>query len=407
MEHGAGALPLRGYRVVDVSQMWAGPQMAATLGDLGAEVIRIESRAGTDAGRLMFGDKSDYWKLLESQRYYRSRDYYVAINIATPEGLDLFRETIRTADVFVTNLAPRALRKLHITYEELRPLRPDLVMAAMSAAGRDGPWSDLMGYGPSVNAVIGGDSLVGYPESRDPMSSFWDADPAMATAASFAVFSALYHRQQTGVGQLADLSFCELLAGFLGEPLLECQMTGRVPGPKGNRHVWMAPHGIYPSKGEDSWVSIAVASEEEWRGLCQAIGRPALLRDRRFRTRSARLRNREALDAIVSAWTTQRTSHEAMEQLQDTGVAAASAFHVGELYHDPHDTYRRTSLAVYPSDIRQEDVTHGISWRLSDTPGALRRLAQPIGTDNRRFLEGLLGLSAERIAALTSAKVLS
>jgi formyl-CoA transferase len=136
---GSGAFPLRGYRVVDVSQMWAGPQLATTLGDMGAEVIRVESRAGTDAGRFMGRDKSEYGRLLDSQRYYRSRDYYVAINLAAPAGLRLFKEIIKTADVFVCNLAPRALTKLHITYEELRPLRPDLVMAAISAAGRDGP----------------------------------------------------------------------------------------------------------------------------------------------------------------------------------------------------------------------------------------------------------------------------
>ena len=165
------------------------------------------------------------------------------------------------------------LRRFGLDYDSLAEVKPNLIMVSMSAAGQNGPYRDLMGYGPSINAISGADSLVGYPGDPDRMVNVWDADPTTATTAAFALLAALHHREETGEGQHVDLSFYEALASLAGEGIMDYTMNGRVAEPQGNRHLTMAPHGIYPSAGHDAWVSIAVP-DADWAAFCRAIGDP-------------------------------------------------------------------------------------------------------------------------------------
>ncbi len=400
------AFPLAGLRVVEISQVWAGPQLCACLGDMGAEVIRIESAYGTDFGRFSRVERSPLRAFLELHRHPRSRDHYISINLGNAEGSALFREIIKTADVFVCNVAPRAMEKLKLTYGDIKPLRPDIVMATISAAGLTGPRKDLVGFGPSVNAVAGSDSLVGYPETGKLMTSFWDPDPVMGVAGAYGVLLGIYHRQATGEGQLIDLSFFEVLTGLIGEAMLEYQMWGKLPALRGNTHPVMAPHGVYGSDGEDAWISIAVKTEEEWRGLCKAFQQPELADDPRFRTFDLRRRNRKALDALVQEWCQQRPPDDAVKLLQEHGVAAARVMSVGDAFHNPHDAYRRTNIEILDPTITKDQVTYGIPWRLNKTPGALRRMGQPCGQDNMRFFTTMLGLTQELVEDMAKRDVL-
>lgn len=399
-------LPLQGLRVVEISQIWAGPQLCSSLGDMGAEVVRIESRAGTDQVRFSEAEKGEYRVLLESQRHARSRSYYISLNVASSEGKEIFKEIITTADLFVCNLSPKALRKLGLTYEDLRPYRPDLVMATISATGSDGPWSDLVAFGPSMNAVMGSDSLVGYPDTGELMASYWDPDPTMGVMGFYAVMLALYHRQETGEGQHIDLAFSEQLVDLISEPVLEYQMRGVLPKPRGNRHPRMAPHQIYPCLLEDTWVSIAVSLQTEWQALCIAIGQPGLASDPRFAETDGRLTHLDELDDIISEWTRGYTNTQATEILQAVGVAATPAFGVAEAYHDPHDIHRRTSINLETTDLPPDLVTYGIPWRLSLTPGSVRRLGQTLGYDNHSFLTEMLGFRKSQLDQLTKGHVL-
>ncbi|MEE9284351.1 MAG: CoA transferase [Dehalococcoidia bacterium] len=400
-------LPLEGYRIIDFTQVWAGPQIGATLGDLGAEVVRVESRSGTDVQRNSPVEKSPMRQLLESQWYYRSRSHYITINLLKAPGVELLKRLVQWSDVLVLNLSPKTQQALGVDYPSLQSVKPGLIMATFSAAGQDGPWSDLLAFGPAISCIIGTESLVGYPgDQSQPMLNIWDPDPGMGVMLGFAILTALYHRERTGQGQLIDLPFTELLPGLLGEAILEYQMTGRVPGPKGNQHPRMAPHEIYPCKDQDTWVSIAVGAEDEWRAMCDAIGQPGLASDQRFSDPYRRLQHRDELDAIVSAWTSQRTHHEATETLRRAGVAASPAFSVADLYHDPHDIERRTSINIETPELRPEDVTYGIPWRLSDTPGSIRRLGRPMGADNHRFFSAEFEMSSDEIDRLVQAQVI-
>lgn len=400
-------LPLEGYRVIDLTQVWAGPQLCGALADMGAEVVRVESLAGTDNMRAYSSKKSPLRASLERQWLHRNRRYYITLNLSKARAVELFTEIVRQSDVLVTNLSPRALSGLHIDYGSLSQVNPGLIMASISAAGQDGRWKDLLAYGPSVNCVVGTESLTGYPEdSGRPLLHVWDPDPGMATAAAFPIAMALFHRGRTGRGQHIDLAFTELLAAFLAEPILEYQMTGRVPQPRGNLHPRLAPHDMYPCSGEDAWVSIAVGTREEWEALCQAMGRPDLARDGRFRDAHMRNEHRDELGAIIARWTSSQTAQEVTSLLQAVGVAAAPVNSVADLYYDRHDKYLRETTTVTTPELHPSDITYGIPWRFSDTPGSIRRLAEPVGADNLEFFTSVLHLTADEIDHLAADQVI-
>ena len=399
-------LPLEGTRVIDLTQVWAGPALGAYLGDMGAEVIRVESMAGTDLLRRNQAqhtgqEKSEFRTLLDSQWHYRNRRYYLTLNLASSEGLDLFHDLVRQSDVVLQNFSPMTAQRFGLTFESLKRIRPDVIVASISAAGQDGPWHDLLGFGPSVNAIAGTNGLVGYPDDDGKlMMSIWDPDPAMGVMASYAVMTALFRRGRTGQGQQVDLPFTEFLPSLLGEPVLERQMNGRMPKPMGNLHPRLVPHNVFPCIEPETWVSIAVQTEEEWRGLCEAMGKPELQRDPRFSDLRHRLDNREAIEGIVGDWTRGRTSGQVTETLQAAGVAAAPAFSVAELYHDPHDQYLRSTVHIDTPGLPPEALTYGIPWRLSETPGSVRYLGRDPGQDNEELFGEVLGLSEAEIERL-------
>jgi benzylsuccinate CoA-transferase BbsF subunit len=397
--------PLEGYRVADLGQVWAGPVLAHLLADMGAEVIRIESKAGTDQMRNLARDPSEIRKSLDANFVYRNRTC-VTVNFTKPRGAELVKEIVKRCDIVIENFAPRVLRKFGLGYEAFKAVKPDIIMVSMSAAGQDGPYRDLMGYGPSINSLSGVDSLVGYPGEQQLMVNVWDADPTTAVTAAFAVQSALHYRERTGKGQYIDLSFYEGLASLVGEGIMDCSMNKRVALPRGNQHPMMAPHGIYPCAGKDKWVSIAVKTQAEWQAFCTAIGSPKWAKDERFADVFGRLQHREALDDLVAQWTRQHKNYEAMHLLQKHGVAAAIVATLEDVYLDPHDAFRRTSLKIVDKRQDPQDVVYGIPWRLSDTPGAIHKLASPMGADNERIFRGMLNMPKDEYQRLMDEQVI-
>ena len=267
-------MPLSGYSIVDFGQVWAGPILSAICADMGASVIRIESRVGSDMARL--APASPQRELLNSLFIYRNRDYYINLNLKTPEGIRLAKEIIKLGDVVVENFAPGVMTRFGLSYEEVRKVRPDVVMISISAGGQTGPWSDLMGYGPSINSLAGTDGFIGYAGENQLMCNIPDADQTAANMGAFAVLAALYHRKRTGEGQYLDMAFLETLGGLLSEGFMDYQMTGRLPRPSGDHHPDMAVHGFFPCQGTDRWVSVAVKTEEGVARPRTRSGRPFL-----------------------------------------------------------------------------------------------------------------------------------
>ncbi|HZQ39116.1 MAG TPA: CoA transferase, partial [Dehalococcoidia bacterium] len=336
---------LEGVRVLDLGQVWAGPLLGQYLSDFGAEVIRVETgkrlgmQSGAAAPPVDPANPAAYNVLARNRRS-------VSLDLEHPLGHALFLQLVAVSDVVFDNLSPRALRKLGIDHEALRRVNPDIVVASLSAAGQDGPWADLLTYGPSLTALYGIKSLLGYPGDGRIMEDVADLDPTAATYALVAILAALRRRERTGIGAFIDLAQGEAGLAALAEAAIEYSMNGVVLGPSGNRHRTMAPHGIFPSSGasthereadnaaragdplehsepqtlSDAWISIAVDSDAAWRALCTTVGHGRFAADRRFATLADRLRHVDELEEIVAGWTRPFAAGELAERLQAAGV---------------------------------------------------------------------------------------
>ena len=266
----AGALPLSGIRVANFGWVWAGPVVGQTLGFLGAEVYKIESRARIDLTRMLppYGEGiRDPDRSLSNHACWAGNGS-VTLNLKHPEAQALARELIARSDVVIENFGPGVMDALHLGWDELRAVKPDLVMFSMPAAGLTGPLKEIRTYGLSLTSTTGLDSLTGYRDGPPiPVENAF-SDPYNGIMGAFAILSALRHRDRTGSGQHIDYSQQEAVMQMVGPAFMDYAMNGRSAGPIGNRHpcAAAAPHGVFPCAGEDRWISIAVTSDNAWQG---------------------------------------------------------------------------------------------------------------------------------------------
>jgi benzylsuccinate CoA-transferase BbsF subunit len=396
--------------------------MAHIVADMGAEVIKVESRNRIDYGRIG-GAASSKDLLLKTpealvaaapERLELNPVFHllnrgklgITVDFTKPKGAELLRELIKRSDVVTDNFTPGVLDKYGLSYESLAEIKRDIIVVSLCFAGHTGPLKGTRGYAPIITALAGLDSVVGYTDESVPCGpNFAYGDHVAAMHGALAILVALIHRNRTGEGQYIDISEWEATTSLLGEPLMEYVMNGRIPGPTGNRDSIMAPHGYYLCKGEGQWVSIAVKTEEEWRNFCQALENPPWTEEERFGDRYSRLLNQDALDKFVGQWTANHSPLEVTEILQQAGVAAAPFLISKNQYHDPHFKERGIFLEVnHPKSGRE--VFYGIPWKLSDTPGEVRSSGPLLGQDNGYVFKELLGLSQGDFEHLVEEKVI-
>ncbi|MDO8670092.1 MAG: CoA transferase [Dehalococcoidia bacterium] len=403
-----GRLPLEGIRVIDFGWVWAGPVLGQHLADFGAEVIKIESRKRIDLARSTPSISPDLEpgpEVCSMFHNFNRNKLSLTVDLSHPEGVKLVRQLVRVSDIAVENFSPRVLAKFGLAYDDLRLVKPDIIMATLYAAGSYGPLKDIVTYGPSLSALAGLDGLVGYADGRVLGMQTAYADPTAGTIGVFAVLAALLHRELTGEGQYIDMSQWEATSALLGEAIMDYTMNGTVHGPSGNRHRHMVPHGCYPCDGKDAWITVAVDSEVEWRSLCQVMGDPEWSKDERFADGYRRLNNREELDARIADWTRGFSKMSLQERLQAEGVAAMAVFNVEDRYCNPHWQSREVHVPL-PHPFVPDDAVYGIGWKLSETPGSLRRHAPLLGEHNEYILCDLLGMDKNTLDRLTEEKVL-
>ena len=398
-------LPLEGVRVVDMTWVWAGPFCSMLLGALGAEVIKIESR-----DRLDFFRRYVIWPLAdaaptdlgteESMMFLIANmsKLSVTLNLARPEGMDLLKGLIAVADVVVENMRPGAMERMGLGYEALSRIRPGIIMLSSSARGGEGPECNYAGYAAVNHAVGGGAYITGYADGP-PAHAVGDVDIMNATASAFAILAALRHRRQTGEGQFIDYSQCEGVTSLIGEVLLDYQMTGRIPGRKGNSDELMAPHNVYPCWGIDRWLAMAVETDAEFAALCEVMEMPQLATDGRFADAAARKRNEAELDEIVATWTRRQDRDHAANRLGAAGVAAAPARDGQDLFRDPHLRERGAFVEVERPDGSGKYDLVGMPWKMSGCEPRLTR-APTLGEHNSYVLEKVLGLAPAEIERL-------
>ena len=403
---------LAGCRVIDLGSAWAAPMAAHLLADMGAEVIKVESRAKMDGmrlGRPMVGEDAaggdeGRWPELQPVFHGLNRNKQsVTLNLKEPEGIDLLRGLIARSDVVIDNFSPGVMGRLGLDYAALRRLRPDIVVVAMPAAGNSGPLRDVIAYAPIVLALSGLMSLVGYEDGAlvGELQSAW-SDAVAGLHAAMAAAAALRHRSRTGRGQYVEAAQLESTVSWLGEAVMDVTMNRRGPAPIGNAGVGLAPHGVYPCAGGDRWISIAVGGEDEWRGLCAAarrLGSAPWTRDPRFADSYRRLRQREALDAALRRWTVSFDAVELTAALQAEGVAAFPVMNIEDQFLDPHFRERGAWVEM-EHPMAGAEWLYGVAWSLSRTPGRIASPAPLLGQHNERVLGGLLGVPQEELRRL-------
>jgi benzylsuccinate CoA-transferase BbsF subunit len=405
---------LAGYRILDFGTAFASPMAAHLLADMGAEVIKIESQTRLDGLRLgrpivgediAGGDRGEWPEYQPVFHGLNRSKLGVTVNIKHPEGVELLKRLVRVCDVVVNNFSPGVMDRAGLGYDTLRAEKPDLIYVSLPAAGESGPLRDIVTYAPVIAALAGISGLVGYSSRREDFVgtlqvAFCDAVGALH--AVVAVLAALRHRKATGQGQAIEIAQWEAAVSMLGEGLLDYVMNGRVLSPAGNSHPTMVPHDNYRCAGEDAWVAIAVRSEDEWRAFCRATGHPEWADDARFADAYRRRQHRSELDALITTWTSRRTPYEAMEVLQAAGVAAMPVMNLEDQFRDPHLREREIHLESEHPKVGLEFL-HGIPWRLSDTPGRIRRPAPLLGEHNQYVFGELLGLPGAEIQRLVEA----
>jgi crotonobetainyl-CoA:carnitine CoA-transferase CaiB-like acyl-CoA transferase len=406
--------PLEGITVIDLTQAWAGTYATNLLGDMGAEIIKIEARNRPDPWRgsvdpelaalaphyYLGGDPGSkpYNKNCLFHGVNRNKRG-VTLNLLMPKGVSLFKGLVKQGDIVIENFTPRVMGNLGLGYEELREVSPGIIMLSMPAYGTTGPLKDCRGVGGTVEPMSGMSSLIGYPGGPPMNHGVMYPDPIAGMMAVCALLMALHHRRRTGVGQFIDLSQQETSTSLLIGTLMDYVMNGRVAKRQGNRHTSMVPHKHYRCRGNDKWIAIAVTSDEEWQSMVQVMGNPPWADSERFSTPIARFRNEEALDRHIEAWTMQHDKHELMMKLQAGGVAAGAVNSLREIADHPHLKARGFFADL---DYREAGniKTPGVAWKMSATPGRIWRTAPNLGEDSEYVLHRYLGITADEYSDL-------
>jgi benzylsuccinate CoA-transferase BbsF subunit len=404
----AKALPLKGLRVANFGWVWAGPVVGQTLGFLGAEVYKIESRARIDLTRLLppfAGGVRDADRSLSNHAAWAGNGS-ITLNLKKPAAQELARQLVAKCDVVVENFGPGAMAGMHLSYDVLRMVKPDLVMLSMPAAGLSGPLRNVRTYGLSLSSITGLDSLTGYVGGPPVPFENAFADPYNGVMGAFAVLAALTYRDRTGTGQHIDYSQQEAVMQMVGPAFMDYAINGRVAGPRGNRHPLnaAAPHGVFPCAGEDRWISIAVATEEEWSGLLAAMDHPAWATAPEFNSTAERLRHIDALHERLAAWTRVFDDYALAERLQRHGVAAAPVLNVADLLRDPHYRARGTFIEVQ-HPLGFTETIYGAYVKTSRTEADVQP-GPRMGRDNDFVFQQLLGLAEDRYRQLVDEQVI-
>ena len=399
---------LEGVRVLDFSRIWAGPHATKLLADMGAEVIKVESIRAWDPHRMIVGSGNlpdgergdDPWNRSGWFNTLHMSKLGVTAEMRHPKGKAIIEELVSISDVVIENFRAGLMERRGLGYEVLRAIRPDVIMLSMPAFGSVGPWKDFIQYGIGQEQLGGISSMNGYRGEDAPVKSGVNfGDPISGAHAAGAILTALWRRRRTGQGCFIDVSQLESAIMTIGEHILGFQMNGRRPENRGNRHPVYAPHGAYQCRGEDEWITIAVADDDEWERMCEAMGMPQLATDPDYSDLLGRHRNHDALDAIIAQWTQDRSADDVMRLLQGAGVSATPVMTGEAIFNDPQ--YQERGLLEF--------VDHpscgpyfmpGAAWKMSETPPGVRWHAPTLGEHNEQVYGELLGMDASAIAEL-------
>ncbi len=411
--------PLEDVTVLDLSMVWAGPYATKLMADLGATVIKVEVNSHLDSVRGpaiaipdspigMYANDDPQDEPWNRSAYFNKLNrgkFDLCMNILADEGRAVLHKLIARADVVIENFGGGVFERMGYGYDVLKGIRDDIVFISMPPSGNGGPEAKYVGYGVAIEQLGGIVDRTGYEGDIPLKSGINYGDPIAGIHAMGYIMTALHHRRTTGRGSYIDLSQREAAICWLGDEIVEYELTGNEPVRIGNRDEFMAPSGVYRCAGDDAWLALAIGSAEEWRALAAAIGRTDLAQEAELSTLAGRRQRHDEIDAAITAWTQQRDRDLAMSELQSAGVAAGVVAENRRVIEDPHLQARGFWPTVNHKSVGPHLVS-GIPWQFSRTPGKVRRAAPTLGQHTDYVLRSILGKGDAEIEALHASGVL-
>jgi formyl-CoA transferase len=400
-----GPGPLAGVRAIELGMLLAGPFTGRLLGDMGAEIIKIEPPGQPDPlrdwGKARYKGRSLWWPVQSRNKKC------CTLNLRTERGQELLLELVARSDVLVENFRPGTLEKWNLGPERLWQANPRLVIARVSGYGQTGPYGPRAGFASVAEAMGGIRHINGFPGEPPPRMHISLGDSLAGMFAAQGILAALYWRDALGGGrgQVVDVSLMEACFALLESTVPEYDRLGIVRGPAGTGLQGVAPSNIFKSR-DDKWMVIAANADNVFRRLCEAMGQPELADDPKFATHLARGENQEELEGIVAAWALQHDADEIDRILNEAGVICGPIYTVADIFEDPQYRAREMLVEHEDSDFGTY-IGPGIVPKFTETPGEVRWSGTwEEGSHNREVYGELLGLSDEAIETLRAERVL-
>ena len=383
---------------------WAvvGPLTMKFFADHGATVIRVETskRPCTMRSSAPYKDNKPGLNLGGYFNYFNSNIFSLSLNMQHPEGVRIAKKLVSETDVFMENYTPGVIEKWGLGYEELKKIKPDVIMLRQSGYGSTGPYKNLPAFGMVLTPIAGLPNFIGWP-GKEPLPVGVSAytDCISPRYAATALIAALDYRKRTGKGQLIDISQFESAISFILPGVLDYAANGKEPERIGNSSPTACPHGVYKCLGDDRWCTISATTPEEWRGLCREMNMEPLANEPRFKTFSQRKANEETLNEIITKWTTLLTPEEVMNRLQKAGVPAGVVENIVDVLNDPQ--LKQRNLFWKMDHPEMGEFTHlGESFMLSNTPSKAYSPSPLLGEHTEVICRELLGMKDEEFVKL-------
>ena len=406
--------PLAGLRVIDLGWVWSAPWVSTMLGELGAEVIKVEHGKRPDnlrlAGKIVRNGGFVDGPSMEMSPMYHQVNHGklgITLNIKEPEGGGLLKQLVEKSDVVIENMSPGSLERSGLGYRIFKEVNPRIVMLAMSVAGQFGALTGMRAYAPTMSSFVGMESLIGYP-GEEPIGALnlGLSDPSASVHALVPLLAALRRAGATGKGCYIDFGQIEALLGTLRPYLLSSQLTGNQPPPVGNRHPRMAPHGIYPAAGEDNWLTLTIPDDAAWRSFTGIAAGQTWAADPDLATTPGRLERAENLDRVIAAWTATFERDSLIADLRSAGLASFPVHSVEDLWGEPHFEARRMKIGI-DIPIYGPDTVFTAPWKFSDFSPLVSRCGPSTGEHNHLVFGELLGLTSAQIEDLETRGIIA
>lgn len=390
--------PLKDVRVVELGQLIAGPFCGQLMGDMGAEVIKVEPPGVGDAMRDWGRGLPVWWPVIGRNKKS------VTLNLREPTGQDILRRLVEAADILVENFRPGTLEKWGLGFDALAGINPGLIMVRVSGFGQTGPYAQRAGYGSVGEAMGGIRYLAGDPSLPPSRVGLSIGDSLAATFACVGALAALHHRERTGRGQVVDSAIYEAVLAVMESTVPEYTVGGLIRERSGAILPKTAPSNVYPTRSGEMIV-MGANQDSVFTRLCEAMGQPELATDERFKDHVARGENQAELDGLIDAWSSTLSADELLERLETAGVPAGRIFRAPEMLHDPQ-YLARESIVDVPHERFDNLKMQNVFPRMSLTQGKVRWPGPALGAHNEEVYGGLLGLSAGERAELENTGII-